>query len=390
MNNKTTKTIKYISLCLALCLFLSACANSNTDVPSNGNTENQSSSENDTNSEFDSGLEGTEIYDDNEVDSDEGGDTEDGDNNDTETPEVNEEEKLWSNRLVANVSSVLKVRKNPSTDAAVVGKMEGGAYGIVVEKGEEWTKIISGTVEGYVATKYCLFGEEARNKVAELSETVAIVNGKNLRLRDAASTKGRVMTKLSKGEELIVNTSAKTAEGWVAVYYGEGTYYISADYAILKTKEKTALTTAEMKAQDKAEAKLKDKQEETMLKAKQQIAMDEATDLEFLATIIWCESGAEPYEAQLAVGAVVMNRVESKRYPNTIKKVIVQKSQFSPVGSGWFIKALMRGDASESCYRAAKAAMAGEDNTNGCIGFRLASTGREGIIYGKIVFFGKK
>ena len=71
----------------------------------------------------------------------------------------------------------------------------------------------------------------------------------------------------------------------------------------------------------------------------------------------------------------------------SILEVLFQKSQFSPVGSGWFIKALMRGDASESCYKAAKAALAGEDNTNGCRSFRKASTGRPGVIYGKIVFF---
>ena len=392
MKNKMTKTIKVICLCLVLCLGLSSCASANTGESSSSDmesTENFSGSENDTNMEFESDSMGTEIYDDTEVDPEGGdgsGDVE-GDGGTTDEPELSEEEKLWADRFIANVKSVLKVRKSPSTDAAVVGKMERGAYGIVVEKGEEWTKIISGTVEGYVATKYCLFGEDARNKVAELSEKIAVVNGKNLRLRDKASTKGHVMTKLSKGVELKVNTSAKAVDGWVAVYYGEGTYYLSADYVILKAKEKTALTTAEIKARDKEESKEKEKQEETLQKAKQQIAMDEASDLEFLATIIWCEAGGEPYEAQLAVGACVVNRKEHKNFPNTIKKVILQKNQFSPVGSGWFIKALMRGDATASCYKAAKAALAGEDNTNGCRSFRKASTGRPGVVYGKIVFF---
>ena len=387
MKNKMTSTLRLISLCLVLCLLLSACGSANTEMPSGGATENTecpNSSENDTNSEFETGSQGTEIYDDTEVD------PEDGEGDTTpetpENPDVNEED-LWAKRMIANVSNTLNVRKEPKSDGAIVGKMERGAYGIVLEKGEEWTKIISGTVEGYIATRYCYFGEEAKNKVAELSEVVAIVNGNNLRLRDAAGTKGRVMTKLSKGEELIVNSSAKTTDGWVAVYYGEGTYYLSADYVILTAREKTALTTAEMKEKNKEESKLKDKQEETMVKAKQQIAMDEASDLEFLATIIWCEAGAEPYEAQLAVGACVVNRKEHKNYPNSIKKVILQKSQFSPVGSGWFIKALMRGDASASCYKAATEALAGKDNTNGCRSFCKASTGKDGIVYGKIVFF---
>ena len=387
MKNKLTKTIKFISPCLALCLALSGCANANTNESPSSDIENPSGSENDSNSEFESESDGTEIYDDNDVDPDDGGENNTEDGSGTQEPDVNNPEDVWANRVVADVSSVLNVRKEPKSDAAIVGKMEGGAYGVVVERGEEWTKIISGNVEGYIATKYCAFGEDARVAMEKRAGKIAIVNGKNLRLRDKASTKGHVMTKLSKGTELVVNTSVKEVDGWVAVYYGEGTYYISAEYAIIKAKEQTALTTAEKKAQDNAAKKLKDKQEATMQAAKEQIALDEATDLELLATIIWCESGAEPYEAQLAVGACVVNRKEHKNYPNTIKKVILQKNQFSPVGSGWFIKALMRGDASASCYKAAKAALAGEDNTNGCRSFRKASTGRPGVVYGKIVFF---
>lgn len=57
-------------------------------------------------------------------------------------------------------------------------------------------------------------------------------------------------------------------------------------------------------------------------------------DLYLLARIINAEAGNQPYKGMVAVGNVVMNRVESNKFPDTIKKVIYQKGQFSPVANG--------------------------------------------------------
>ena len=65
-------------------------------------------------------------------------------------------------------------------------------------------------------------------------------------------------------------------------------------------------------------------------------------DLTKLAAIIYCEAGGEPYEGQLAVGTVVMNRVASPKYGNTIEEVLMQPYQFTPVGSGRYAIALAR------------------------------------------------
>ncbi len=54
-----------------------------------------------------------------------------------------------------------------------------------------------------------------------------------------------------------------------------------------------------------------------------------------LAALIYCEAGNQPYEGQVAVGAVVMNRVRSGSYPNTISEVIYQSGQFGPAMTGW-------------------------------------------------------
>lgn len=92
-----------------------------------------------------------------------------------------------------------------------------------------------------------------------------------------------------------------------------------------------------------------------------------AADLRLLSAIIYCEAGSESYNGKLAVGIVVMNRVRSGRYPNTVKGVIYQKSQFSPVRSGSFSKTLKDYDKGgftskkeKDAIKAAKAALSGE------------------------------
>lgn len=56
--------------------------------------------------------------------------------------------------------------------------------------------------------------------------------------------------------------------------------------------------------------------------------------LRLMSAIIFCEAGAESYNGKVAVGIVVMNRVNSDLFPNSISEVIYQKGQFSPVRSG--------------------------------------------------------
>lgn len=63
-------------------------------------------------------------------------------------------------------------------------------------------------------------------------------------------------------------------------------------------------------------------------------------DLRYMTSIIYCEARGESYAGQKAVGIVVMNRKRSKQFPNSVKKVIYQSGQFSPVRNGHLKKAL--------------------------------------------------
>ncbi len=98
-------------------------------------------------------------------------------------------------------------------------------------------------------------------------------------------------------------------------------------------------------------------------------------DRYLLANLIYCEAGGESYSGQVAVGAVVINRVLSEVFPNTVTGVIYQPRQFSPVASGRLALALAEGRATSSCYQAADEAMKGSTNVGNCVFFRTPVDG---------------
>lgn len=110
-------------------------------------------------------------------------------------------------------------------------------------------------------------------------------------------------------------------------------------------------------------------------------------DRYLLANLIYCEAGSEPYEGKVAVGAVVINRVLSSVYPDTVVGVIYQNKQFSPVASGRLALALAEGKASSSCYQAADEAMSGYSNVGNCVYFRTPVPGLSGISIGGHIFY---
>lgn len=94
-----------------------------------------------------------------------------------------------------------------------------------------------------------------------------------------------------------------------------------------------------------------------------------AGELELLASIIFCEAGNQPYEGQVAVGAVIMNRVNSGVYPNSISEVIYQSGQFGPAMTGWLDTVIGSGGYTDTAMQAAADALAGSNPIGDCLYF---------------------
>ena len=88
------------------------------------------------------------------------------------------------------------------------------------------------------------------------------------------------------------------------------------------------------------------------------------SDIQLMARAINGEARGEPYEGQVAVGAVILNRVKSSKFPNTIAGVIYQSGAFTAVADGQINKPI---DEGSTVYKAARDAMNGWDPTGGCV-----------------------
>ena len=109
-------------------------------------------------------------------------------------------------------------------------------------------------------------------------------------------------------------------------------------------------------------------------------------NLDLLARLISAEARGEPYEGQVAVGAVVLNRVEHPSFPNSISGVIYQPGAFSCLDDGQFNEPV-----AESAYRAARDAMNGWDPSYGAIYYFNPATATSKWIWSRplIVNIGK-
>lgn len=110
---------------------------------------------------------------------------------------------------------------------------------------------------------------------------------------------------------------------------------------------------------------------QTMLTSKIEDTLkeEEERDEELLASIIFCEAGNQSFTGQVAVGAVVLNRMANEAYPDTMEEVIYQPGQFCPAGSGWLDRVRSTDGYTESAMRAAEAALAGENPIGDCLYF---------------------
>lgn len=95
------------------------------------------------------------------------------------------------------------------------------------------------------------------------------------------------------------------------------------------------------------------------------------SDIQLMARAINGEARGEPYEGQVAVGAVILNRVKDSRFPNTISGVIYQAGAFTAVSDGQINAAISE---NSTVYKAARDAMNGWDPTGGCVYYFNPST----------------
>ncbi|MBR1852192.1 MAG: cell wall hydrolase [Lachnospiraceae bacterium] len=302
---------------------------------------------------------------------------------DAEEVEEEEEEDLLekdnSEIVMANVKSAVNVRSEASENSEKLGKLYKDCGGTILERKDGWTKLQSGKLVGWAKDEYLYFGEEARAIAMDVGRTIATVNTETLRVRKQPGADAEVYGLLPKGE--VVDVVGDKDEEWICIDYEGRDAYVSAEFVDLDFQIDTGETMEEINAHAKQA-----QQEQAKRNVNYGEYTADADSTLLLAALIYCEAGGESYEGQVAVGAVVMNRVRSSAYPDSIHGVIYASGQFTPAMNGKVDARYASGKISESCKQAAAEALAGVSNVGDCTHFRR-NDGRNGIVIGNHVFY---
>ena len=304
------------------------------------------------------------------------------------------EDSLGSDLVMANVKNMLNVRREPGTDAELVGYLYADCGGMVLERRDGWTKLQSGELTGWASDEYLFFGEDAKQAARDAGRMVAVTTAGALRIRKAPSLDAGVYDLLEEGAEYEVVDGAQLAfsdgmeisDEWVALDYEGKTGFVSADYVRVSFELDYGETLEQIRARQEAEKREKEEKTASRKRAIEKVQSMDVSDVTLLAALIQCEAGSDIYEGQVAVGAVVMNRVLSGAYPNTVRDVIFASGQFTPAGSGKLGRVLESGNINASCIQAAQEAMAGVSPVGSATRFRRAGN-RDGIVVGHHVFW---
>ena len=289
-------------------------------------------------------------------------------------PEDEETEDL----VMVDIRNYVNVRSEATVDSDKMGVLYKDCGGNLLEMGEEWSLIRSGELVGWVENQYLLFGDDAKAMASDVGMTLAVVNAGSLRLHEEGALDSPVLTVIPKNE--ILEVVDQSDPDWIFVSYCDVNGYVSGDYVDISFEVDSGETMAQIRAREAAAAEARRHQNYGEY-------MTDADDLLLLAALIQCEAGGEPYEGQVAVGAVVMNRVRSAAYPSTIHGVIYASGQFTPAMSGRVNQVYNSGNIKQSCIMAAQEALSGVSNVGDFTHFRTNNGAHTGIAIGHHIFY---
>lgn len=285
----------------------------------------------------------------------------------------------WETVVLANVQESLNIRAEASEESEIVGKLYAGCKGSLLEKKDGWTKISSGEVVGYVKDEYVLVGEPAKELADTKGNLMVEVNTETLRVREDATEEAKVLGLVAADDNLVV-ADKEIKDGWIKVDFDDAQGYVSLDYVNVEYFFGSAVTIEEelaAQAAVQAEAAGATQGEATSLSS---------DDVTLLAAMIQCEAGNECFEGKVAVGNVILNRVNSGSYPSSIYGVITAPGQFPPATNGTLTGVMARGISSD-CIKAAQTAMSGVNYVGSAKHFRSVSSGYTGTVIGNHVFW---
>ncbi|MBO5424855.1 MAG: cell wall hydrolase [Lachnospiraceae bacterium] len=236
------------------------------------------------------------------------------------------------------IAEGVNVRAEASTDSAIIGSLTYGNVGEIISSDGEWIYFTSGEVTGYVKAEFVVTGKEAEQYVTPGSEYTTAIP-------------------FTTEEEDTNDKPEETTEA--------------------PAEETTEAPVVEDPVEDTTEAPVVEEPVETV-PTDNQVSVETTyrtpitltpEEINLIASIVTLECGYEPYEGQLAVANVILNRLESGIWGSTVSEVIYAPYQFSTASASNLSYYLENG-AKESCVQAVNEALAGTNNIGSYMSFR--------------------
>lgn len=310
--------------------------------------------------------------------------------------------------VVTVQTDALRVREAADENAKTLGLLvRGDQYDILKPAKDGWIAIDYENETGYVQASFVesTFRIDAGETVAEINqreeeEKKAIEQAKKEKaalaekIQEEARAKDAALAKAKKARELATAAEKKAQEkkAQEAERQEAETASEAASSAASVDGDATEGTKEAAQAQDESAAadvqalQAAAAAAEAEAKAAQTAQSEESEDVKLLASLIYCEAGNQPHEGKVAVGSVVMNRLNSPAYPNTLAGVIYASGQFTPARSGKVDRIYRGGNIQADSIAAAKEALAGSAPVGGATHFRRKGN-RQGTIIGAHVFY---
>ena len=159
------------------------------------------------------------------------------------TPEQPEEKYEVENVRIANAKEKEQIRKRPTTESKILGKLYRGSAATILKKKGDWVRIKSGSVEGFIKAEYLAIGKKAEKIADKYGTRIATVTTTTLKVREERNTECTVLTLIPEGEEYEVT---KVYKDWVKIIVDEGTKgYVSREFVKMSMEFGEAISKEE-------------------------------------------------------------------------------------------------------------------------------------------------
>ena len=243
----------------------------------------------------------------------------------------------FDNKFVV-IAEGVNVRAEATTESDIVGSLTYGNVGDIISSDGEWIYFTSGEVTGYVKAEFVVTRKEAEKYVTPGSEYTTAIPVVQVEEKETTTEEAEETT-----EEVFEETTEEVVEEEPEEVFEE-------------------------ESDDNSDPTSRDNYVAVETTARGAISLTEE-EINLVASIVTLECGYEPYEGQLAVANVILNRLQSGRWGSTVADVIYAPGQFSTASSS-SLQYYLENGAKASCVQAVQEAVAGTNNIGAYMSFR--------------------